>query len=386
MKKEYIVGVDFGYDVTSAWIISLFDDNLYGESLKLKASNKESERSYYSIIYYNPKYGYSLDDLSGNIIAGFKDKVSVLDQPQNAKKREAYTEYIKQIYARLLKYNTVLKVDKNGDANFYLCIAFPSKWNQEDKDAYIKFFNNALCEFGIEVMLGINDSDAIYNSFLPQRSNKNSLLINYNAGYIEYIVRNNERKKYIKVSSLGSDLVVEILLDECRKDINFQETLEYTSKMSQLDQDIIMSYVKREIRKGVEYSVTFGNYPNLDVNYNLVGELTAYGYTDTCYAEKRKYKFEIDCQIDKYIGSYKEKLENELNMLIEETGIDCDNKIDNVIITGHDSYMPWMCEVVKKVFNTSTIHIDQSGCFAIARGIALFAKQQIKAYKTLIHI
>ena len=92
MKKEYIVGVDFGYDVTSAWIISLFDDNLYGESLKLKASNKESERSYYSIIYYNPKYGYSLDDLSWNIIAGFKDKVSVLDQPQNAKKREAYTD------------------------------------------------------------------------------------------------------------------------------------------------------------------------------------------------------------------------------------------------------------------------------------------------------
>ena len=156
MKKEYIVGVDFGYDVTSAWIVSLFDDNLYGESLKLNATNRESEKSYYSIIYYNPKYGYSLDDLSGNIIAGFKDKVSVLDQPQNAKKREAYTEYIKQIYARLLKYNTVLKVDKNGDANFYLCIAFPSKWNQEDKDAYIKFFNNALCEFGIEVIKEMN--------------------------------------------------------------------------------------------------------------------------------------------------------------------------------------------------------------------------------------
>ena len=40
MKKEYIVGVDFGYEVTSAWIISLFD-NFCGESLKLKATNKE---------------------------------------------------------------------------------------------------------------------------------------------------------------------------------------------------------------------------------------------------------------------------------------------------------------------------------------------------------
>lgn len=383
MKKEYIVGVDFGYDVTSAWIVSLFDDNLYGESLKLNATNRESEKSYYSIIYYNPKYGYSLDDLSGNIIAGFKDKVSVLDQPQNAKKREAYTEYIKQIYARLLKYNTVLKVDKNGDANFYLCIAFPSKWNQEDKDAYIKFFNNALCEFGIEVMLGINDSDAIYNSFLPQRSNKNSLLINYNAGYIEYIVRNNERKKYIKVSSLGLDRVIEILLDECRKDVDFQKTLGYThSKLSELNIDAIdvMSNIKHEIKKGVEYSVTYGYYPNLNVYYNLIEQQTSYGFTDTFRAEKRKYKFEIDCQIDKYIESYKEMLENEFN------SIDSDNKIDNVIITGHYSSMPWITEVVEKVFNTATIHIDHQGGFAIARGIALFAKQQMKASKTLIHI
>lgn len=382
MKKEYIVGVDFGYEVTSAWIISLFDDNLYGESLKLKASHKESEKSYYSIIYYNPKYGYSLDDLSGNIIAGFKDKVSVLEQPQNAKKREAYTEYIKQIYTRLLKHNTALKVDNSGDTNFYLCIAYPTKWNQDDKDAYIQFFNNALSEFGIEVMLSINESNAIYNSYLYKRSNKNSLIINYNAGYIEYIVRNNVRKKYLD-SKLGLDCVIEILLDECRKDVDFQKTLGYTHfKLSELNIDAIdvMSNIKNKIKKGIEYSVTYGYYPNLEVYYNLIEQQTGYGFTDTFRAEKRKYKFEIDCQIDKYIESYKEMLENEFN------SIDSDNKIDNVIITGHYSSMPWIAEVVEKVFNTATIHVDHQGGFAIARGIALFAKQQMKASKTLIHI
>ena len=175
----------------------------------------------------------------------------------------------------------------------------------------------------------------------------------------------------------------QILLDECRKDVDFQETLGYTySKLSELNIDAIdvMSNIKNEIKKGVEYSVNYGYYPNLEVNCNLIERQTSYGFTDTFRAEKRKYKFEIDCQIDKYIESYKEMLENEFN------SIDSDNKIDNVIITGHYSSMPWITEVVEKVFNTATIHVDHQGGFAIACGIALFAKQQMKASKTMIHI
>lgn len=384
MKKEYIIGVDFGYEVTSAWIISLFD-NLCGESLKLKSTNKESEKSYYSVIFSKPNGDYTLDDFQGNKIVGFKDRVSVLDQPQNVQKREAYTAYIKQIYARLLKHNTILKVDNDGDTNFYLFIAYPTKWSQEDKKAYIQFFNETLSEFGIEVMRGINECDAIsyYSySFLHKQSNKNTLIINYNASYVEYFVINNGSKNYLG-SRLGLDRVIEILLDECRKDVDFQETLGYTySKLSELNIDAIdvMSNIKNEIKKGVEYSVNYGYYPNLEVNCNLIERQTSYGFTDTFRAEKRKYKFEIDCQIDKYIESYKEMLENEFN------SIDSDNKIDNVIITGHYSSMPWITEVVEKVFNTATIHVDHQGGFAIACGIALFAKQQMKASKTMIHI
>ena len=383
MKKEYIVGVDFGYEVTSAWIISLFD-NFCGESLKLKATNKESERSYYSVIFSKPNGTYSLDDWQGDIITGFKDKVSLLNQPQNVQKREAYTAYIKQIYSRLLMLNTALQVDNNGDTNFYLCIACPIRWSQEDKDDYIHYFNDALSEFGIEVMLVINESDALHYSysFLHKQSNKNTLIINYDASYVEYFVINNGSKNYLD-SKLGLDRVIEILLDECRKDVDFQKTLGYThSKLSELNIDAIdvMSNIKNEIKKGVESSVTYGYYPNLEVYYNLIEQQTGYGFTDTFRAEKRKYKFEIDCQIDKYIESYKEMLENEFN------SIDSDNKIDNVIITGHYSSMPWITEVVEKVFNTATIHVDHQGGFAIARGIALFAKQQMKASKTLIHI
>ena len=45
MEKQYIVGIDFGHGETSAWVVplNLTTDAIIGESLKLKATNKESE-------------------------------------------------------------------------------------------------------------------------------------------------------------------------------------------------------------------------------------------------------------------------------------------------------------------------------------------------------
>jgi molecular chaperone DnaK (HSP70) len=389
MEKEYIVGIDFGHGETSAWAVPL-DIKIgseIGESLKLKGTNKESERSYYSIIYYNPKSGYSLNNLRGNIVAGFKDKVSALDQPQNAKKREAYTEYIKQIYACLLKHNTALKVDNNGDTNFYLCIACPTKWSQDDKDAYIKFFNNALSEFGIEVMWVINESDAAYftHGSIDEYADKCVLIIDYGSSTIDYTVVHQGKKISDDNWSnrLGASHVEESILNECRDTEDYQDKVAATkAKLAEINMNYIdiTSCINFQIRKAKEYSVTYGNYPNLDVNYNLIGEQTNYGSTDAFKAEKRKYKFEIECRIDKSIEKYQNKVIADFTQLNTEIQKRIGNqKIDCVILSGGACLMPWVSDAVNDIFKPLNIEIDNQASFVVAKGIALYARTQMKA-------
>lgn len=389
MEKEYIVGIDFGHGETSAWAVPL-DIKIgseIGESLKLKGTNKESERSYYSIIYYNPESGYSLNNLRGNIVAGFKDKVSALDQPQNAKKREAYTEYIKQIYACLLKHNTALKVDNNGDTNFYLCIACPTKWSQDDKDAYIKFFNNALSEFGIEVMWVINESDAAYftHGSIDEYADKCVLIIDYGSSTIDYTVVHQGKKISDDNWSnrLGASHVEESILNECRDTEDYQDKVAATkAKLAEINMNYIdiTSCINFQIRKAKEYSVTYGNYPNLDVNYNLIGEQTNYGSTDAFKAEKRKYKFEIECQIDKSIEKYQNKVIADFTQLNTEIQKRIGNqKIDCVILSGGACLMPWVSDAVNDIFKPLNIEIDNQASFVVAKGIALYARTQMKA-------
>ena len=389
MEKEYIVGIDFGHGETSAWAVPL-DIKIgseIGESLKLKDTTKESERSYYSIVNYNPESGYSLNNLRGNIVAGFKDKVSALDQPQNAKKREAYTEYIKQIYACLLKHNTALKVDNNGDTNFYLCIACPTKWSQDDKDAYIKFFNNALSEFGIEVMWVINESDAAYftHGSIDKYADKCVLIIDYGSSTIDYTVVNQGKKISDDNWSnrLGASHVEESILNECRDTEDYQDKVAATkAKLAEINMNYIdiTSCINFQIRKAKEYSVTYGNYPNLDVNYNLIGERTNYGSTDAFKAEKRKYKFEIECQIDKSIEKYQNKVIADFTQLNTEIQKRIGNqKIDCVILSGGACLMPWVSDAVNDIFKPLNIEIDNQASFVVAKGIALYARTQMKA-------
>lgn len=389
MEKEYIVGIDFGHGETSAWAVPL-DIRIgseIGGSLKLKATTKESERSYYSIIYDNPEYGYSLKNMRGNIVAGFKDKVSALDQPQNAKKREAYTEYIKQIYACLLKHNTALRVDNNGDTNFYLCIACPTKWSQDDKDAYIEFFNNALSEFGIEVMWVINESDAAYftHGSIDKYADKCVLIIDYGSSTIDYTVVHQGKKISDDNWSnrLGASHVEESILNEYRDTEDYQDKVAATkAKLAEINMNHIdiTSCINFNIRIAKEYSVTYGNYPNLDVNYNLIREQTDYGSTDAFKAEKRKYKFEIECQIDKSIEKYQNKVIADFTQLNTEIQKRIGNqKIDCVILSGGACLMPWVSDAVNDIFKPLNIEIDNQASFVVAKGIALYARTQMKA-------
>lgn len=112
----------------------------------------------------------------------------------------------------------------------------------------------------------------------------------------------------------------------------------------------------------------------------MIGQQTSYGSTDAFRAEKRKYKFEIDCQIDKSIAKYQEKVIDDFKQLKSEIQKRIGNqRIDYVILSGGACQMPWVSDVVNEIFEPLNIEIDNQASFVVAKGIALYARTQMKA-------
>ena len=393
MEKEYIVGIDFGHGETSAWVVALEIETgtKEGSSLLLKRSNK-SDRSYYSVIYKSSDNKYSLDDLTGNLIAGFKEKISVLNK--DIEKKEAYKAYIQAIYKRLLDLNPCLKIDNNGETNFYLCIACPTKWNQEDKCSYIDFFNSALGKYNIEVMWVINESDAAYftHGSIDEYKDKCVLIIDYGSSTIDYTVVYQGKKISDDNWSnrLGASNIEYAILQESKNDNDeFQTKIRNTqSKLKELhiENVDIYSSLLFAIRKAKEKSVTEDCYPQIEVNYNLITEKTSIG-NSLSPSERKNYKFEIECNLDEIDAfiEYKKRVVEDLKTLNEKIKEKTGGKsIDVVILSGGACQMPWVEKVVKEIFKPTNIEIDNQASFVVAKGIAMYAKKQIKALDNYI--
>ena len=397
MEKKYVVGIDFGHGETAAWIVPLdaiVHNAKYGESLRLKATNHENLRMLPSVIFVDNETSFSLDYNGGDVVSCFKDKVTNLGLIENRKKKAAYISYIKEIYKKLLELNTQLKSDRKGNTNFYLCIACPTRWEQEDKDDYIKFFNSALQEFNIEVMWVINESDAAYftHGSSEEYAKQSVLVIDYGSSTIDYtMIDNGEKISNDEWSNeqLGASNIERAILEAYRNDKDFQTIYEATQrKLNELGMEYvsILSRLELEIRKEKERSVTDDYYPNFGLNYNLIGIQTDYGRTKEYNSEKKRYKFEYDgdismiIEIQNYIEAVRKDFETLRNNVLKKMKT---KEIDCVILSGGACQMPWVKDIVKDVFKAKTIEVDNLASFVVAKGVTLYAKAQIEALELL---
>lgn len=397
MEKKYVVGIDFGHGETAAWLVPLdpIEANAkYGESLRLKATNHENLRMLPSVIYADKKASFSLDNTVGDVVTCFKGKVANLELAVNRKKKNAYISYIKEIYKKLLELNTKLKSDGKGNTNFYLCIACPTKWEQDDKDDYIKFFNSALQEFNVKVMWVINESDAAYftHGSSEEYAKQCVLVIDYGSSTIDYTVIDNGEKisdDNWSNAQLGASNIERAILEACRNDRDFQGIYAATQQKlneSGMDYISILSRLEFEMRKEKERSVTDSYYPNFGFNYNLVGTQTGYGGTKEYEAEKRRYKFEYDGNVSMIveIKNYIEAVCKDFKTLRQNIAAKTKNKgIDCVILSGGACQMPWVKKTVEEIFKAKTIEVDNLASFVVAKGVTLYAKAQIEALELL---
>lgn len=390
MKKEYIVAVDFGHGETSAWIVPMDNQmDCQGEALKLRISNEVELRTIYSVIYQDKNGNFSLDDTSGNVIGAFKKKVC--DLRKDTQKYKAYTEFIKAIYKRLLTKNDRLHSDGEGNTNFYLCIACPTKWSNDDRIEYVDFFNEALKEFGVEVMWVINESDAAYFSHgsTSEFVDKCVLIIDYGSSTIDYTLMYKGKKisddqwsnDYLGASNIEKSIMMEYSSQE-----DYQKIYQRTEEMLQRDAMVwfkIQPKLLFEVRKAKEHCVTEGYYPKFMLTYNVIQMHDILVRSDPNWRRDRmSYLFDYECDMDKCLRDYKEGVHTSFDNLAGHISQKLkDQKVDTVIMSGGASLMPWVKEMVKSTFPTAEIKLDNNASFVVSKGAALYARDQIKAFE-----
>lgn len=390
MRKDYIVAVDFGHGETSAWIVPMDNEikNL-GESLKLKSSNSEERRTIYSVIYQDENENFSLDDIAGNVIGGFKKKVC--DLRKDTQKYKAYTAFIKAIYKRLLSKNDYLHSDGEGNTNFYLCIACPTKWSNDDRIEYVNFFNEALNEFGVEVMWVINESDAAYFSHgsTSEFADKCVLIIDYGSSTIDYTLMYKGKKisddqwsnDYLGASNIEKSILMEYSSQE-----EYQEVYHKTEvklRHDALGWVDIQPEVLFEIRKAKENCVIEGYFPDFILGHNVIQRHDLLVKSDPNWRSRKKsYLFDYECDMDECLVDYKEGVYSSFADLARNISQKLNGqKVDTVIMSGGASLMPWVKEMVESTFPKTEIKLDNNASFVVSKGAALYARAQIKAFE-----
>ena len=397
MDKQYVVGIDFGHGETAAWIVPLVKGTSIeegGESLVLKKANKDNERVLPSVIYLDKRGNYSIERPQGAVIL-----TELKGRPKSLppRKQEAYSAFIKCVVERLLSANhTLLRKDNDGDYNFFLCVACPTRWDDTDKSEYITFINQSLSELGIEVLWVINESDAAYFTHRPDKNSpdKRVLVIDHGSSTIDYTVMEDSQKvsddKWSNPHLGASNIETAIIQNyEGKNYESYQRNMEGHLRTLQatgnghITEQNIKDDLKDKCRRGKEICFTESHYPLLNTIYFSMAPFVGANSDNDPF---EPYLFSIKGNLENMIQSYISEVEIDFRQLKEHIDVVLNNQpIDRFILSGGACIMDWVEPLVEKVFGTTDAKIvkDTKPAYVVARGIALYAVEQFYALKNL---
>lgn len=392
--KKYIVGIDFGHGETAAWVVPIAgvpQTNMKeeGESLRLSfTTTSDNDKLLDSVVYCSKEGIFSLErkDCS-DIYTELKSPVSDLNR--NFQKKAAYIAYIQLVVKRLLSANETLLKKEDGDWNFYLCIACPTKWGGKEKDDYIHFFNKALSEKGLSVLWVINESDAAFFTHRPKDNpNQCVLVVDYGSSTIDYTVIHNG-KKVSDDSWSNAQLGASCMERAVRTAYKNSSDDEYQTAYSNTERILIdtgnshMSVESRllyDMRKRKEFCFINGQYPSYSIDFNfgtytgLVGKQNPF----------KPYPFEFYGNLEDITKEYRTDVLADFEQL--KTKIEkrlSSQKVERIVLSGGACNMKWVYRMLKSVFPEANIVEDRTPSYVVAKGIALYAQAQFIALQEL---
>jgi hypothetical protein len=384
---DYIVGIDFGHGETAAWVVPMFENDKKkadGIALKLRLSNDKESQKIPSVVYYDSNGKHSLVPFGKcGIVTGMKDLISELSDELKLH----YAEYIRLIVERILLLNNDILEIKNNIPNFKLCIASPTKWNEEQKSDYLNFFNEAIADLNLRFDWIINESDAAYFTHCNNDTidDKCCLIIDYGSSTVDYTVMKNGRKisddswsnKQIGARCIEHDMYRTMLLpkgySKREELLKATETMLSEKGLAYIDP---YQYLIFELRKEKE-----GDYTNQTYDFELLYKFSK--ITSDHDFDSPVYDFYGN--INDVTKEYCDLVAEDLNVLKEKIQqINEGKDPDKIILSGGASIMQWFNQKVHKIFECDDINDDRNTSYVVAHGIALYARAQERALNNLI--
>ena len=393
MEKEYIVGLDLGHGETAAWIMPVFkpDGNTIpdGHSARLRRTNDILGRVRHTVIYKNADGSYSLlPKAPCKLLTNLKKHVS---SPEfNA---DAFGAYIRQVVELLIQHNPELKT-KDGNTNFYICMACPTRWSDDERTEYLTFFNRAISPLGFSFDWIINESDAAFftHADLSGAPGKTILVIDYGSSTIDYTVLRDGRKisdDSWSNEQLGASMIEQTILQHYRRtaDDDFDRILNGTQiALQRHDCSFVapLPWLQYELRKIKERNYTDGqDHFRLEYHLGVASGIDINEFSD--------FRFNFEGSLAEIIKKYREEVKADFRRLrdnIEKTT--GSQRVDRIILSGGACIMNWVRDDVKEIFrdpanpDATEIREDDAPQFVVAHGIAKYFYAQQKALHLLI--
>lgn len=403
MKKDYIVGIDFGHGETTAWLESIgADDRHKSDALRLTRVSNPYMSACPSEVYCDEKGHYSLEMVQGSkLITGMKRRPKLMTFPQ----KRAFKRFVRLVIHRMLRLNNdVLKCGADG-TNFDLCIACPTRWNSNDKNDYLMLFKEALARTNVGVKWVINESDAAYFTHRDKKEDGVCVIvIDYGSSTIDYTVMLGDKKisdDEWSEPQLGAHNVDDEIFNLCL-DSGYKEQLASQMEGIRLSgmegvykEEDIIPFLKNECRENKERCCTEGSYP-------LVGEFK-FCMAKVCgnkeaFDNLRRFEFpqidDLEMLLGKVDGGYAEgtymarvqasfsKLKANVDEALKARGIMQAHY--RIVLSGGACNMPWVNDMARQVFGPHCDIIeDVNPAFVVAKGVARYAAEQAKAIEEL---
>ena len=361
VKVNYLIGIDYGEDVTTASCVELGNVNMHTSHLNILDSGLPDCQIADSCISMSHDGTWSLNHNHNSVKTyWFRRFVEGMISPAEL---DTYKLFIKKVFESIIVNNPFLIFNsETGERNFYLAVACPSRWTRNER--LINESNNVTClQFWqdiIPVDTMISASEAAYSYFLNGKhvsiNDSTSLLINYEVSVIESTfikIVNGIKHIHSEGSPLGAREVVRALFyyieknqtEQFNKAVSLFNTFVNNYHLSIDWKPIMWDYLAEMIWYFYHGFYSSENLPPMSMSlYDILhnysaGNLVFFRYTDGI--SKQLFENEI-------LKSYKSNLYQLFNQLAIDGS---PNWIPNTILIYGTGYkMPWFKELIIEVF------------------------------------
>ena len=383
MEKKYIVGIDFGFSNTAAWVAPISGG--IGYALRTRHGVHANDKVCLSKVYRNREGQYSLY-LTHLPFDSFKDCPEKLYQ--NPERKEAFGAFARLIVLALIEKNPELEFNpRTKETNFYIGVASPNYWSEADRLEYQAFFIRALEEFRLLPVCNISEGLASFCAW--GCSNESTLVIDYGPNAICYTLLDHgnmisDRNWYN--SMLGASQVEQaILYDFIAKDEDrFYRTMntiveECHRTGNDYSYDDVLAYLINDIRVEKENVFKHGIWPfmsRMDFSSNMYDRCGGCnsGWSEDAWGIMKVGGSLLEMpSFVNYQAKVKadfELVKNETEELVGKEGL------RRILLTGNGSLMTWVRPVVIEVFGkTVETSMGNEPAYTVAQGIVRYVQK-----------